>query len=50
MCFVISRFDVSTKIPAINLSLFAFAANDAALQFLGHGFAEACAGGKVCLM
>jgi hypothetical protein len=32
MCFVISRFDVPTKIPAINFGLFAFAANDAALQ------------------
>src|SRR6476469_2654928 len=40
MCFVISRFDIPTKIPAINFCLFAFAANDAALQFLGHGFTE----------
>ena len=50
MCFVISRFDVAAEIAAIDFGLFAFAANDAALQFLGHGFAEACAGGKVRLM
>src|ERR1700728_1247023 len=38
--FLISRFDVPAEIAPIHLSLFAFAADNAALHFLSHRFAE----------
>jgi hypothetical protein len=40
ICLEVGGLDVSPKISAINLSLFAFTANSAALEFFRHGFAQ----------
>jgi hypothetical protein len=40
MCFDIGRRHVPTKIPTIDLSHLAFTADNAALPFIGHGFAQ----------